>query len=70
MTYEQFCYWLQGRVELGKGNPTEEEWDTIRRQLSLTISKVSGPVGAPSLTFPPGVRGGMALYGQHSLVEE
>ena len=62
MTYEQFCYWLQGRVELAKGNPTDEEWSTIRKELSLTVSKVNGPGGAPSLSFPPGVRGGVAFH--------
>jgi hypothetical protein len=46
MTPEQFAYWLQGFVELGKGAaPTPEQWKSIREHLETVFKKVTPPVG-------------------------
>jgi hypothetical protein len=46
MTPEQFTYWLQGFVELGKGTaPTAEQWKSIQEHLSTVFQKVTPPVG-------------------------
>ncbi len=48
MTLEQFAYWLQGFVELGKGAaPTPEQWKSIREHLDTVFKKVTPPVGEP-----------------------
>lgn len=40
MTPEQFCYWLQGRVELlPEQVPSAEEWAVIRGQLTKVYKK-------------------------------
>lgn len=39
MTPENFCYWLQGRVELHPAMITEEEWQCIKEHLSLVFDK-------------------------------
>jgi hypothetical protein len=45
MTPEQFAYWLQGFVELGKGEaPTPEQWKSIREHLDTVFMKVTPPV--------------------------
>lgn len=43
MTPEQFCYWLQGRAELVKQPPNEEEWKSIVEHLGLVFTKVTSP---------------------------
>ena len=49
MTPEQFCYWLQGRVELLPDQmPSEAEWVAIREHLALTFKKVTPQIGALS----------------------
>lgn len=47
MTPEQFCYWLQGYVEMGGQAPNKEQWDSIRVHLSLVFKKVAPPMLAP-----------------------
>ena len=51
MTPENFCYWLQGRLELNSTHLTSAETDIIREHLQLvfknltptyTVSNVSG----------------------------
>ena len=45
MTPEQFTYWLQGFVELGKGAaPTAEQWKSIQEHLATVFKKVTPPV--------------------------
>lgn len=45
MTPEQFCYWMQGFVELGGGSPpTTEQWDSIGKHLQQVFNKVTPPV--------------------------
>jgi hypothetical protein len=45
MTPEQFTYWLQGFVELGKGAaPTPEQWKSIQEHLATVFKKVTPPV--------------------------
>lgn len=50
MTAEQFCYWLQGFVELHGGVPTTEQWESIKEHLGLAFTKVTHPV---KVTFRP-----------------
>lgn len=39
MTPENFCYWLQGRMELLPNQaPTQEEWEIIRSHLKLVFA--------------------------------
>jgi hypothetical protein len=46
MTPEQFCYWLNGFVELsGDCPPTAEQWKSIREHIQTVFSKVTPPVG-------------------------
>jgi len=56
MTPENFCYWLQGRVELGvEGPPSTEEWKMIVKHLQLTFTKVTEPFPAtPEITYTTG----------------
>lgn len=45
MTPEQFCYWLQGRVELlPEQAPSAEEWAAIRNHLATTFKKETSPL--------------------------
>ena len=39
MTPENFCYWLQGHVELNNENPTQEQWDCIKEHLQTVFKK-------------------------------
>lgn len=39
MTPENFCYWLQGAVELQMNAPSEEQWQIIRDHLQLVFDK-------------------------------
>jgi hypothetical protein len=44
MTPEQFCYWLQGYVEITddlNSKPSQEEWDRIKDHLKLVFNKVT-----------------------------
>lgn len=48
MSPENFCYWLQGRVELLPDQlPTKEEWEMIKEHLNLVFDKVTTPVYNP-----------------------
>lgn len=55
MTPEQFCYWLQGFVELsGDIPPTAEQWKSIREHIQTVFKKVTPPVLGPAFAgFPP-----------------
>lgn len=50
MNAEQFCYWLQGFVELngGKG-PTPEQWKSICEHIGTVFKKVTPPVEASQI---------------------
>lgn len=53
MTPEQFCYWLQGFVELSGQPPTEEQWVSINNHLKTVFRKVTPPTPFPVLpTYP------------------
>ena len=41
MTAEQFAYWLQGFAELTDGEPTPEQWASIKEHLNLVFNKVT-----------------------------
>ena len=45
MTPEQFCYWMQGFVELSGGNvPTPEQWTSIGEHLQQVFNKKTPPI--------------------------
>lgn len=59
MTPEQFCYWMQGFVELSGGfPPTAEQWHSISEHLQTVFNKKTPPVSAPTINparVPPQV---------------
>ena len=52
MTEQQFCYWLQGFIELNQQPPTAEQWKSIQEHLATVFNKVTPPVMLPTV-FPP-----------------
>lgn len=55
MTPEQFCYWLQGRVELLPDQPpSQEEWKMISDHLNLVFDKKTTNIGYPPTKLPNG----------------
>lgn len=49
MTERDFCFWLQGFVELTRGQtPDPAQWKAIREHLELVFKKVTPPVSMPS----------------------
>lgn len=48
MDATQFAYWLQGFVELNGGQPTPEQWQSIKEHLALVFTKVTPPVRVPA----------------------
>jgi len=46
MSPEQFCYWLQGFVELSPDLkvPSEKQWQAIKEHISTVFLKVTPPV--------------------------
>jgi hypothetical protein len=52
MTPEQFCYWMQGFVEITSGEmPTPGQWKSIGEHLQQVFNKKTPPVG-PATTTP------------------
>lgn len=46
MTERDFCYWLQGFVELTQGQtPNPAQWKSIQEHLGEVFKKVTPPVG-------------------------
>jgi hypothetical protein len=41
MTPEQFCYWLQGFVEIHGNTPSDEEWVVIKDHIKTVFHKVT-----------------------------
>lgn len=64
MTPENFCYWLQGRVELHPAMITEEEWGCIKEHLALVFDKQTktSPGTPQKPTFPPNIWTGPYHY--------
>lgn len=53
MTSEQFCYWLQGRMEMLPNQlPTQAEWKMIQEHLATVFNKVTPPLSTPLNPFP------------------
>jgi hypothetical protein len=52
MTTEQFCYWLQGFVELRGSTPTPGEWDVIKDHLATVFKKVTPNYPTPGIATP------------------
>jgi hypothetical protein len=45
MKTQDFCYWLQGYVELTGEQPSPEQWAAIKEHLALVFNKVtSNPI--------------------------
>jgi hypothetical protein len=55
MTPEQFCYWLQGFIELsGNGIAlSKAQMDMVREHLALVFNKVTPPLAVPQPTIVP-----------------
>jgi hypothetical protein len=49
MTPEQFTYWLQGFVEVGKTPPTPEQWQEIKNHLATVFHKVTPDISNPNM---------------------
>lgn len=62
MSERDFCYFLQGFIELNGGVPTETQWQQIKDHLNLVFNKVTPNYYAPNysnldllpLKLPPG----------------
>lgn len=52
MTPEQFCYWLQGRLELNSDPLTPEETQCVREHLKAVFMKVTPPGPGEKRSFP------------------
>ena len=53
MTPEQFCYWMQGFVELSGGNPpTTQQWQSISEHLQQVFKKKTPTMLTPATTTP------------------
>ena len=51
MTPENFCYWLQGRVELQPDKTiTQQEWQIIQDHLKLVFDKQTPFYAMPNTT--------------------
>ena len=53
MTTTEFCYWLNGHIELGGERPSEAQWNIIKEHLGLVFKKVTNPL----ISFNPETRG-------------
>jgi len=53
MTSEQFCYWLQGFVEITGQQPTKKQWQDITNHLKTVFNKVTPDIkkDGEKLTF-------------------
>ncbi len=38
MNYEQFCFWLKGKIDFHSNTPNEEEWGKIKLELNKVFS--------------------------------
>lgn len=47
-----FCYWLQGFVELNGEQPTPEQWRSIKEHLQTVFKKVTPEVSVPNSSSP------------------
>lgn len=48
MNAQEFCYWLNGFVELTQGHqPTPEQWKSIVEHLRLVFTKVTPEINKP-----------------------
>lgn len=52
MNEKEFCYWLQGYVEINGSVPSEKEWQIIKDHLQLVFNKVT-PDRFPAYQMPP-----------------
>lgn len=53
MTTEQFCYWVQGFLEIqDPKNITEEQVKIIKDHLNLVFTKLTPPYKITKITFP------------------
>lgn len=67
MTTEQFCYWLQGFIELQETNrPSQQQWDMIKEHLTTVFKKETRGSGFPwdVKAIPAGVPK-VELYGEN-----
>lgn len=44
MTPRDFCYWLQGSIEINEEIPNQRQWDIIKNHLNLVFKhSIDGP---------------------------
>jgi hypothetical protein len=55
MTPEQFCYWLQGFIELTDGStpPNVFQWKNVQEHLKLVFEKATPPLRSPFSPVTP-----------------
>jgi hypothetical protein len=54
MTAENFCYWLQGFLEISKTDQiTKEQVEEIKNHLALIFTKVTPDLSTHTVTCPP-----------------
>lgn len=44
MTTTEFCYWLNGYIELGGERPSESQWEMVKEHLLLVFKKETNPL--------------------------
>lgn len=49
MNEKDFCYWLNGYIELNGELPSPQQWEMIKEHLKLVFNKVTPPPKPPSL---------------------
>lgn len=61
MNAEDFCWWLQGFIDLDGSEPTDEQWQTIKAHVKVILKKdklssfnpyMLGPVYEPRIPKP------------------
>lgn len=55
MTTDNFCYWIQGFVELtdGQDRPNEKQWKMIKRHLDLVFDNITAEPEAKIVKLVP-----------------
>lgn len=66
MSERDFCYWLQGFVEVYGHTPTEEQWKIIKDHLALVFNKVTPKYEklnlTPNICAQPEIKSGQLLH--------
>lgn len=52
MTPQDFCFWLQGYVEMGGDAPTDAQWEMIKEHLGLVFDKQTSTLSELTENLP------------------